>query len=90
MIFKKIAAFVALFFISSHTLAMVTLVETNDPGFYNNSIGTVLNGTNGGEAGPFPLSDDRSASYPEPDLSAADSALGNWLSITNVGQLNSN
>ena len=90
MIFKKITAFTALFFISSHTSAMVTLVETSDPGWYNNSIGTVLNGTNGGEEGPFPVSDDRSASYTEPDLSAADSALGNWLSITNVGQLNAN
>jgi hypothetical protein len=91
MIFKKIAAFVALFFISSHTLAMVTLVQTNDPGFYNNSIGTVLNGTNGGETGPFPVSNDSTLDFPTaPDLSAADSALGNWLSIVNPSQLNSN
>jgi len=60
--------------------AATVLVKTNDPGFYNNSIGTVLNGTNGGETGPFPVSDDASRSFPNaPDLSAAGAILGNWL-----------
>src|SRR4051794_40193514 len=60
--------------------APVVLVQTSDPGFYNNQIGTVLNDTNGGETGPFPVSDDASRSFPTaPDLSAASSALGNWL-----------
>jgi hypothetical protein len=31
----------------STTVDAVMLVETGDPGFYNNSIGTVLNSTNG-------------------------------------------
>jgi hypothetical protein len=58
----------------------LTLVQTSDPGFYNDSIGTVLNGTNGGEAGPFPVSNDATLSFPtEPDLSAAGAALGDWL-----------
>jgi len=75
-------------FISSANAAVV-LVTTSDPGFYNNSIGTVLNGTNGGESGPFPVSNDSSLNFPiAPDLSAASSALGNWL--TNPLNLNSN
>ena len=67
----------------------VVLVQTNDPGFYNNSIGTVLNSTNGGESGPFPVSNDDNLIFPtEPDLSAANTALGNWL--TDPFNLNSN
>ena len=67
----------------------VVLVETNDAGFYNNSIGTILNGTNGGEAGPFPFTNDSNLDFPtEPDLSAASAALGNWL--TNPLNLNAN
>ena len=67
----------------------VTLVQTSDPGYYNDSIGTVLNLTNGGETGPFPVfNDDTVAFLTAPDLSAANSALGNWL--TNPGSLNSN
>lgn len=67
----------------------VTLVTTSDPGFYNNSIGTVLNLTNGGETGPFPVFNDSTLNFPTaPDLTAAAPALGNWL--TNPGSLNSN
>jgi hypothetical protein len=59
----------------------VILVTTSDAGFYNSSIGTVLNSTNGGETGPFPVSNDGTFTFPTaPDLSAAGSALGNWLS----------
>jgi hypothetical protein len=60
----------------------VTLVQTNDPGFYNASIGTLLNGTNGGDtaAGYFPITNDATVTFPTPpDLSAASAALGNWL-----------
>ena len=58
----------------------VTLVTTSDPGYYNDSIGTVLNLTNGGETGPFPVFNDSSLSFPTaPDLSAASGILGNWL-----------
>ena len=67
----------------------VVLVETSDPGFYNNSLGTVLNGTNGGESGPFPVSNDANIDFPSPpDLSAADAILGNWL--TDPLNLNAN
>jgi len=70
-------------------LGAVVLVQTNDPGFYNNSIGTLLNLTNGGETGPFPISNDGSYTYPTaPDLSAASGVLGNWL--TNPLSLNAN
>lgn len=74
-----------------HALAAgaVTLVKTNDPGYYNASIGTALNGTNGGETGPFPVGNDGSYSFPNaPDLSAASAALGNWL--TEPQSLNGN
>jgi len=86
---SKIAtAFIALI-LPVVTNASVILVQTSDPGFYNNSIGTVLNDTNGGETGPFPVSNDGSYTFPTaPDLSAASSALGNWL--TDPLNLNSN
>lgn len=62
----------------------VTLVETSDPGFYNNNIGTVLNLSNGqpdNEFQPFPVLNDSSSSFSTaPDLSSAGSVLGNWLS----------
>ncbi|HVP28558.1 MAG TPA: VPLPA-CTERM sorting domain-containing protein [Myxococcota bacterium] len=60
----------------------IILVQTNSPGFYNNQIGTLLNLTNGGDTstGYFPTSNDAAVSFPTPpDLSAAASVLGNWL-----------
>ena len=67
----------------------VTLVTTSDPGFYNDSIGDVLNLTNGGETGPFPVFNDSTLTFATaPDLSAAAPALGDWL--TNPQSLNSN
>ncbi|WP_246867434.1 PEP-CTERM sorting domain-containing protein [Diaphorobacter sp. LR2014-1] len=72
--------------------AAVTLVQTSDPGYYNNSIGTLLNLSNTGTdtcAEPFPTSNDCAATYPTaPNLSAASGVLGNWL--TNPLSLNSN
>src|SRR5262245_15264114 len=68
----------------------VDLVHTLDPGFYNSDIGTVLNGTNGGDTstGYFPISNDATVSFASPpDLSAANSILGNWL--TDPRHLNS-
>lgn len=80
------------FFLIAMSANAVVLVQTSDPGYYNNSIGTVLNGTNGGETGPFPVSNDSNLDFPapgsEPDLSAAASALGNWL--TDPQNLNGN
>lgn len=68
-----------LLFVSPPAAALV-LVQTSDPGFYNNQIGTLLNGTNGGESGPFPVSNDSNLDFPtEPDLSAAATVLGDWL-----------
>ena len=72
--------------------ATVTLVQTADPGFYNNNIGTALNLSNTGIdncAEPFPISNDCATTYPSaPNLSAASSVLGNWL--TDPLNLNSN
>lgn len=87
----KISATIALFALLSTSVhaAAVTLVQTSDPGFYNSSLGTVLNSTNGGEAGPFPVSNDSTILFPTaPDLSAASSFLGNWL--TDPLNLNAN
>jgi len=61
---------------------VVVLVETSDPGFYNNSLGTVLNDTNGGNTstGYFPTSNDANVDFPvAPDLTVADAMLGDWL-----------
>lgn len=67
----------------------LVLVQTSDPGYYNNSLGTVLNGTNGGESGPFPVANDSNLNFPSaPDLSAAGALLGNWL--TDPLNLNAN
>lgn len=83
--------FLTLLLLSSKTYGVV-LVQTNDPGFYNNNIGTVLNLSNTGvdDANePFPVDDDSTASFPTaPDLSAASSILGDWL--TDPANLNSN
>jgi hypothetical protein len=72
--------------------AAVTLVQTSDPGYYNNSIGNLLNLSNTGTdtcAEPFPTGNDCTTTYPTaPNLSAASGVLGNWL--TNPGSLNSN
>lgn len=62
--------------------ASVILVQTSDPGYYNDSIGTSLNNTNGGDTstGYFPTSNDATVTFPTaPDLSTASAALGNWL-----------
>jgi len=61
----------------------VTLVQTSDPGLYNNNIGTLLNLSNTGSdtcLEPFPVSNDCNTTYPTaPNLSAASARLGNWL-----------
>lgn len=68
--------------------ASVVLVQTSDAGYYNDDLGTVLNLTNGGEGGPFPVTNDSNLTFSSaPDLSAASSVLGNWL--TDPGNLNS-
>lgn len=68
--------------------AAVLLVQTSDPGYYNNSLGTVLNLSNTGldNAGePFPVNNDSNVTYPSaPNLSAASTILGNWLTAPNA------
>ena len=69
----------------------VVLVETSDPGYYNNSLGTILNNTNGGNTstGYFPTTNDANVDFPiAPDLTVADAILGDWL--TDPSNLNSN
>lgn len=86
----KIVAALAMFAVAATANATV-LVQTSDPGYYNSSIGTVLNNTNGGDTstGYFPTTNDAAVTFATaPDLSAASSALGNWL--TDPGNLNSN
>jgi len=64
------------------TVNAVLLVQTNDPGFYNDSLGTTLNNTNGGNtpSGYFPTTNDSTVNFSvAPDLSVANSILGNWL-----------
>jgi len=81
--------FIVSAFLFPATANAVTLVTTSDPGFDNDSIGTVLNLTNGGETGPCPVSNDSTLNFPTaPILTAAAPALGNWL--TNPGSLNGN
>lgn len=82
---------VAAFAVCGAANATVTLVQTSDPGYYNHSIGTTLNGTNGGDTstGYFPITNDSTVNFATaPDLSTASSALGDWLA--NPQNLNSN
>jgi hypothetical protein len=86
-----ILAVAALFVLAGTANATVVLVQTSDSGYYNDSIGTVLNNTNGGDTptGYFPTSDDSTATFATaPDLATADGALGNWL--TDPLNLNAN
>ena len=73
-----------------------TLIDTGTAGYYNNGIGTVLDGTNpfGGNY-MFPLANvsngdpalDIPAGSP-PDLSAASASLGSWLTTIFVASAN--
>ncbi len=69
----------------------VLLVQTSDAGYYNDSLGTILNNTNGGDTstGYFPVTNDSFVEFTTaPDLSVADPILGNWL--TDPLHLNAN
>ena len=86
MKYSKLAIIGVVLTVSTSANAVV-LVQTLDAGYYNNSIGNVLNLTNGGETGPFPVFNDDALSFvTAPNLSAAGSVLGNWL--TNPESLN--
>jgi hypothetical protein len=90
--FRVLVVVLALLFGVSNAFGATTIIETGDVGFYNDSIGRALDGTNGGDSGPFPagvLSNDAVLQfYDAPDLSTAAPALGNWL--TDPAHLNSN
>jgi len=81
--FRAVGTLITLFLIAFQASAAV-LVQTNDPGWYNNDIGTLLNLSNTGTddaSEPFPVNNDSTATFPTaPDLSAAGAILGNWLS----------
>ena len=58
----------------------VTFVDGNTPGYYNDSLGTILDGTQPQFPLPFPDGGDPTIDpAAEPDLTAAASVLGNWL-----------
>jgi hypothetical protein len=61
----------------------VIIVQTSDLGYYNDDLGTVLNLTGPGGDGPtqpFPVFNDSNTTFATaPDLSAANSILGSWL-----------
>jgi PEP-CTERM motif len=87
--FIAIVAFMGLAAIANAT--PVVLVQTSDPGFYNNKLGNLLDNTNGGNTptGYFPTGDDSTFNTTvAPDLSSVSSILGNWL--TDPFNLNSN
>lgn len=87
----QILSAAAIFAVAGAANGTVLLVQTSDPGFYNDSIGMVLNNTNGGDTstGYFPTSNDSAVTFPTAlDLTAASSALGNWL--TDPLNLNAN
>jgi hypothetical protein len=72
-LFIAVAAVLAQAFVPAHA---VILVQTNDPGYLNESIGNLLNGTS--EA--FPTVGDPTLDFTTaPDLSAAADVLGGWL-----------
>lgn len=93
------AGLVIAFAASAPMVHAATFVNGATQGFYNDSIGTVLNGTNpvidDNAVNTFLFPNDNSnpndpsiSSTPEPDLSAAAGALGNWLG--DPGNLNGN
>ncbi len=87
----KALTFIALLSLPGVSHGGVILVQTGDSGFYNDSLGTIPNGTNGGNTstGYFPTTNDASVDFPvAPDLSVASGIPGNWL--TDPGNLNAN
>jgi hypothetical protein len=69
-----------LFVALSANADVTVLVDGNSPGFYNNALGTVLDGTQPQFPIPFPDGGDPTiVPANEPSLAAAESILGNWL-----------
>ena len=86
------AAAAAFSVLGAPNASAIILVQTSDNGFYNNSIGNLLNLSNTGIdqcAEPFPTGNDCTTTYASaPNLSAANGVLGNWL--TDPLNLNAN
>lgn len=76
--FRKTLTLAALLLISTSAFSSTkTIIDDNTRGYYNESVGTILNSTS--EA--FPTADNRlDLDFPEqPNLSPAESQLGGWL-----------
>jgi hypothetical protein len=78
--FTCILVALGLFVALSANADVMVLVDGNSPGFYNNALGTVLDGTQPQFPTPFPGGGDPTI-FPatEPNLAAAAGILGNWL-----------
>lgn len=91
---KTILAATAAIALSMSAANAATIIDNATQGYYNDSIGESLNGTNAfGATFLFPNNnsnpnDPTINPAPEPDLSAASAALGDWL--TDPANLNAN
>ena len=77
---KKLALATALVVATAAASQAATIIDSSTKGLYNAGLGDVLNGTSG--AFPGPGDGDPTQSFgpgDAPDLTAASSALGNWL-----------
>lgn len=88
--FNKILSSVAAIIATAGIAQAATLIDNSTQGYYNNGIGSTLNGTNiVGDRSMFPNGGDYWVTYnasQAPDLSTATSALGAWLTDpTNAG-----
>ena len=88
----KVLGFITAIFLFPMHANAVTLVTTSGSGFYNDSLGTLLNLSNSGvddSSAYFPIFDDSSVNFAvAPDLTVVSSEIGDWLS--NPGSLNAN
>lgn len=88
--FALLFVFVANSFSSAESIAEILLIDATTFGYYNNKLGTILDGTQL----QFPPANHRGGDptivpAPEPNLASATSILGNWLSPAPV-PLNTN
>ena len=83
--FKQHHAFLLILLFCPQPLSADVVVDNSSIGFYNDQIGTLLNGT----SNLFPTTGDPTIDpAPEPDLASANSILGSWL--TSPNSLNAN
>jgi hypothetical protein len=78
--FTSILVALGLFVAPAANADVMVLVDGNSPGFYNNALGTVLDGTQPQFPTPFPNGGDPTiVPANEPNLTVAAGILGNWL-----------